>query len=399
MPTAPETSPATSATSLPPLTPLEICSGMIFGAEPELAEEDDDEAVRSGPRAALEEVLLPALTRPPCLVAFSGGRDSSAILAAATDVARRRGLDDPVPVTYRYEAHPKTWEPEWQEAVVRHLDLAEWVTKAVTIEFDAVGELAAGMLRRHGLFWPPNAHAMVPLLRAAQGGSLVTGNGGDELFTPRGSRRVVPIRTGRLRPARGEVKHVVLSVLSVMPRAVRELAWRARRPVRLPWLGPEGSRQLARAVAARWAEQSRSWAEAVEATIRHRNLRVAQAAFHTFARDADCALVEPLLDRRFVVAVGGNAPRRGYESRAAALEAHFGDLLPRATITRSTKASFTEVFWGPASRAFAARWDGAGLDAGLVDAQALRREWSKPTPDFRSVTALQAAWLATNAQA
>src|SRR5579884_3063930 len=52
--------------------------------------------------AALESVLVAALSRPPCAVSFSGGRDSSAVLALATDAARRHGLELPVPVTMRF---------------------------------------------------------------------------------------------------------------------------------------------------------------------------------------------------------------------------------------------------------------------------------------------------------
>ena len=58
------------------------------------------------PLAALEEAILPALRRPPCLVSFSGGRDSSCVLAAATRAARREGLQPPVPVTLRVSNAP-----------------------------------------------------------------------------------------------------------------------------------------------------------------------------------------------------------------------------------------------------------------------------------------------------
>ena len=54
------------------------------------------------PRAAFEAAILPGLRRSPCLVSFSGGRDSSAVLATATAVARREGLPLPVPITHRF---------------------------------------------------------------------------------------------------------------------------------------------------------------------------------------------------------------------------------------------------------------------------------------------------------
>ncbi len=40
--------------------------------------------------------------RSPCVVAFFGGRDLSAILCVATHVARREGLSDPVPETHDF---------------------------------------------------------------------------------------------------------------------------------------------------------------------------------------------------------------------------------------------------------------------------------------------------------
>ena len=79
------------------------------------------------------------------------------------------------------------------------------------------------------------------------------------------------------------------------------------------------------------------------------------------------------------------------------LSAIFGDLLPQETRLRTTKAVFSEVFWGKASRAFAAGWDGSGIDETHVNTSALRSEWAKTSPDIRSTTALQAAWLASQA--
>jgi asparagine synthase (glutamine-hydrolysing) len=126
--------------------------------------------------------MLPALSRPPCKVAFSGGRDSSAILAIATYVARRHGLHDPIPLTFRYEEYPRTWEDEWQELMVRHLDIRDWEIVAIRAEFDVLGPTARDTLHRHGLFWPPNSYTMMPMFQAARGGSLLTGRGGDEVF-------------------------------------------------------------------------------------------------------------------------------------------------------------------------------------------------------------------------
>ena len=66
------------------------------------------------PREALDDAIRPALVDGPCYVTFSGGRDSSAVLAAATALARREGHALPVPVTRVYPDLPDTDESDWQ---------------------------------------------------------------------------------------------------------------------------------------------------------------------------------------------------------------------------------------------------------------------------------------------
>jgi hypothetical protein len=91
-------------------------------------------------------------------------------------------------------------------------------------------------------------------------------------------------------------------------------------------------------------------------------------------------------------------PREGPAGRTATIDRYFGDLLPREVTRRSTKAVFTEILAGPATRSFAAGWDGIGLPHGLADPASLREQWTRERPDFRSLTALQVAWLAADAQ-
>jgi hypothetical protein len=55
-----------------------------------------DRAPGATARGVLEELISPALERPPCVIGFSGGRDSSSLLALATHLARREGLPMPV---------------------------------------------------------------------------------------------------------------------------------------------------------------------------------------------------------------------------------------------------------------------------------------------------------------
>jgi tRNA(Ile)-lysidine synthase TilS/MesJ len=57
----------------------------------------------SHPASALRAIARSVLATPPCVVAFSGGRDSSALLALLVDEARRAGLPEPVAVTARWD--------------------------------------------------------------------------------------------------------------------------------------------------------------------------------------------------------------------------------------------------------------------------------------------------------
>src|SRR5207302_9328261 len=61
------------------LTPSEIVGGLPMGIDPD-APGLPDGGGRS-PVTAFEDVVRNALRRPPCVVTFSGGRDSSAVLA------------------------------------------------------------------------------------------------------------------------------------------------------------------------------------------------------------------------------------------------------------------------------------------------------------------------------
>jgi hypothetical protein len=66
-----------------------------------------------------------------------------------------------------------------------------------------------------------------------------------------------------------------------------------------------------------------------------------------------------------------------------------GDLLPVDLTSRPTKASFGQVFFNRRSRAFAAGWDGTGLDPSIVNVPELQRIWASESPDARTYTLMQ----------
>ena len=188
------------------LSPIEIASGLVLGNTQPL-----EPARAADPRAAMERALLAPLRRGPCLVSFSGGRDSSAVLAVATAVARREGLQPPIPATLRFPSAADSAETEWQEGVIAHLGLQR---------LDSPRDDRRARLRRPGGVGRPRApRPALAVERAFPRSPLRTG-----------ARRLVPDRDRWRRAAR------VVTVVPRTPRARRqgrpEAARRLRRRVR-----------------------------------------------------------------------------------------------------------------------------------------------------------------------
>ena len=214
------------------LSALELASGQVWGedaATPPLPDADPSLA----PVDALGETMIPYLERPPCLVSFSGGRDSSVVLAVATAVARREGLELPIPISQQYPDAPDANERRWQELVVRHVRLPDWLRHEVRDELDLVGPLATRFLAKHGVLWPGNAHSMFPLLCEARGGTLLTGFDGDSLFRTWRWERAASVLRGRVRPGPRDLLRVGVALA---PASVRRWRLRRKEPPNVPWL-------------------------------------------------------------------------------------------------------------------------------------------------------------------
>ena len=137
------TGPTGTFSAAPALTPLEVATGTPWGLSPGSVPLRVTRRALS-PVEALEQVLVTALERPPCLVSFSGGRDSSGLLALAARVSRQRGLDLPIPATLVFPADAAANEDEWQQVVLKELDLPDWARVEVAAgELDAVAPVAA----------------------------------------------------------------------------------------------------------------------------------------------------------------------------------------------------------------------------------------------------------------
>jgi len=373
-----------------PLNPLEVASGLIIGATAEpVADLGLSRAMT--PLTALEGSVLAGLTRPPCLVSFSGGRDSSAILAVAADLARREGLDLPVPATIRFPNAPETDEASWQEEVIRHLGLVDWHTVTFDDELDLLGPTATKALRRHGLLWPSNSHFHVPLLEAARGGSLLTGIGGDEVLGWWPWARAAAVLSGEETP---RLRDVLRVGLALAPRPIKRAVFRRRGAISLAWLRPAAAARVRSESAAEDASMPHSWRARGNWLAHRRYLQVNLHSMNLLARDTGTAVFHPMLDGRFLVALGSAGRRSGFPDRTEAMLHLFSGLLPVHVLRRTSMPSFDTIFWHRHSRSFAEMWDGGGVDTNLVDPDKLQRIWLSDTPDGRSSTLLQAAWIA-----
>ena len=193
----------------------------------------------------MERALLAPLRRGPCLVSFSGGRDSSAVLAVATAVARREGLRRRSRRRSAFRARRTRPRRSGRRACrppgPRRLDPARGDRRA--------------RLRRpggHGRAGAPRPALAVerPLpraaLRAAHGGSFLTGIGGDELL---GSSRWLHARrvlAGKVDRSRATLFAVAFALA---PPRLRRPVTRRRMRAPFPWLHDDVVEQLERELA------------------------------------------------------------------------------------------------------------------------------------------------------
>lgn len=371
------------------LTELEIASGLIVGradAAPTIPE------TNLTPVAALEAALRPALEHGPCFVSFSGGRDSSLVLAAATRCARAAGLPLPIPATMRFPGVADSEENAWQEEVVRYLGLSDWIRIDATAELDLLGHRARDVLERHGLLFPWNAFALTPIFDLARGGTVVTGIDGDGLLGPGRGARAWEVLAGRVGPSPRDMVRVAYAFAPARVRSPIEFR-RQLATMGLTWLRPAAERDVARGLAKETASQPPSWRSQVKWWAARRYLAMSRDSYTRIARSAGSRVVHPLMDPLVLSAIAIAGGRRGFPSRTAALKGLFADVLPGPIFERTHKAEFTSVFWGKQARDFARDWNAQRALSSLVSVDDLRNEWRKPSPHPGSFLLLHRAWL------
>ena len=381
-------------TAAAPLAPLEVATGIVFGRDARRPSFDRSSSLT--PTDALERGLVAALNRVPCIVGFSGGRDSSALLALACRVARREGLPEPIPATLRFPEAPNTEESSWQEQVVRWLGCADWARLEFTDELDLVGPVARRVMASEGLPYPYNLHLLVPLLEAARGGSLITGMGGDQALLSAG--RALDVLARRARPVRRDTVRIAAAAA---PRALRRIALRGRVGLHFPWMSGAGNDALARGWRGEEARQPLRWNARLHEMWRSRFMQLSVERIASLARHTDTLAVHPFVDPAFLAALAAEGGATGFRHRSAAMAALFADHLPERVVNRSTKASFNEVLWNRHAQWFADELTEDRLApilrtlevVELVDAAALSLHWQEPAPLANSFLLFQACWL------
>ena len=375
------------------LAPFELATGYVGGWSndpPTLPPEVPDAL---SPLTALEQAILPALRRGPCFVSFSGGRDSSLVLAAAARVARRHGLADPVPLTLVFPDVATADETSWQARVVDWLSVEDWRRIEITDELDYLGPAATDVMLRHGVLFPFNTHFYVPLLEEARGGTLLTGGGGDGLFQTWRWQQEILMLTRRAPP---KLRRLPRLAYFASPLPVRRLAAGWVGLSRRPWLTPLGMALMRRAIA-RNADEPRRFDRRLVWLANRRNISLTIRSADLLAADYDARIEHPLLDPPVLATLTREGGRTGPGDRTTAMRRFFAPLLPDDVLARETKAEFGAALFRRHTREFVDNWDGNPLFESLVDAEGFRRTWAKGTLDLPRML-LQATWLASRAQ-
>jgi asparagine synthase (glutamine-hydrolysing) len=258
---------------------------------------------------------------------------------------------------------------------------------------DLLGPAARPWFEAHGPVFPVSIFGRTSVYETARGGVLLNGEGGDEVL---GTRRVAAafdavaqLRRGR-RPSRSALSS---AQTLVRPRRVTEAEVAALFGL-CHWLTPRARAELRPLLEREFVAEPLDVAAALRMHLERKLIADIQRTIRWFAGCHDVRVASPLLDASFAAAIAARARRRDLRDRTTLLERHFADVLPRPIRTRRSKATFGRAFFGPGCRAFAASWDGSGVDPDLVDVAALRDEWSKDHPSGLSISLFLHAWAA-----
>lgn len=334
--------------------------------------------------------MTEAVATAPCYVLFSGGRDSSLVLALAVQAARRLGVPDPIPVTALYPGVEEADEASWQELVLAHLGVGERIVVSVTSERSTLGELACRHLRRRGLVWPEAVHTQPLFFEQLDPGTVLTGEGGDAFLE---GRRITPLyllRRGWRRP-RAELLRASASALRPEVLVRRQARRSFADPELLPWLRPAAREILALDEAT--LRGPLRWDAATWAIHDRRTTRLSLHNASVSAAEYGLTMRHPLAESSVVAALADDGGAWGFRGRTQLFRRLGADLLPDAVLARRSKAAFNASRWGTHERAFARDFSGGGFDPALIDEERLREAWLDERPHPASHLLAQIAWL------
>ncbi|PFG30449.1 asparagine synthase (glutamine-hydrolysing) [Paramicrobacterium agarici] len=340
------------------------------------------------PRVALEQIVKTAFTGIPVYVLFSGGRDSSAILALATAIARSLDADDPIPVTVKHPDAPRSDESDWQDLVLEHLSIRERIVLEFRGEQSLLSEAAQAGLTAHGLLWPSALQLHGAIYTKLVPGVLLTGEGGDLVIE---GRRITPLSEA---VRNIWVRTSLREAYALVAHRGNDSDLTSALVARSPWLTREGQRRLTEVIHS--AKEPLAWNRSLRALVDSRPASMARANFAAVARAHGHSPLSPFDDERFFRALERTGGYWGFGGRTQMMRALFHDLLPDAILSRTTKAAFNETRWLEPEREFARSWNGDGVDHDLIDPERLRSEWLGESPSTHSTISLHAAWLAQN---
>ncbi|MFG1841378.1 asparagine synthase-related protein [Micromonospora sp. NPDC049175] len=358
-------------------TPFDLATGTLLGVGPPPPRRQVPAGVPD-PLGALDAAVLAGLTRPPCVVSFSGGLDSSLILAMAVRAARREGLPDPVPVTWRFTGAPRADESDWQHRVIGALGVGgSWQILRADDDLDLVGPVARRLLHRHGVVHPVNLHLHLPIAELAAGGSLLTGAGGDQILA------------GWRRPQASSLRGRLWWL--------RHTARTRQGPAEMfAWLRPTVAREAYRAQRAEQRAEPRRLRQRIAWHTRRRDLRMTCSALAALAAEHEATAIQPLLDEGFLAALALRYGGHRNVGRDRLLAEIVQGALPAEVTAPRRKARFLEVFFRTPTREFVSSWDGSGADEEVVDPEALRALWSRWPIPGGTASLVQQLWLAAN---
>lgn len=375
----------------PPFSALEIAFGSVLeddaaparawtrsGHSPTIA--SDSEVARRAKAAyeALAKAVRPALVRGRCLVSFSGGMDSSFVLAVAAAVARADGLSAPVPVILRFTDAPRAEETGRQIAVLDALrrdgSVGEPLVVTIGDELDLCGPVARRMLDLVGPQVPANIYTHLPLLESAAGGTLLTGFGGDQLIGGHGRRFRARSRA-----------------LAALPPAVEAAL---RPPADLPWLRPAARRRCLELLTARRRWRLLPPRQRLVREAGGRFTQVAVAGLDGLAVHCGARVEHSLFDPTFLVRLADLLDVLPPIRRTPLYQLLAGDRLPAVITEQHPKAVLSEVFQRSATADAIAHFDPDQLPGDvreLLDVDGLLSVWRERGPVWSNALLLHVA--------